>query len=50
VKLPEAAKNLLANTDDMANTAHTQFVGRIDSAHVCQKQLADMAELADMAD
>jgi hypothetical protein len=45
--MPEAAKNLLANTDD---TAHTQFVGRIDSPHVCQKQLADMAELADMAD
>jgi hypothetical protein len=37
----------LAITADMADT---QFVGKTDSAHVCQKHLADMAELADMAD
>jgi hypothetical protein len=34
----------------MADMADTQFVGKTDSAHVCQKHLADMAELADMAD
>ena len=40
----------MADMANMANMADTEFVGISDSAHACQKLLADTVELAGMAD